>query len=236
MEQAKRQPSLIHNPGFQVFATWLWIVLFPLLAIGVVVGILKLDLATVRQWWGEHQYYQGYFEATVAGLLPALFVWVNRERLSRYGIQRAGFAVSLLFSLLVVIAVYAKSFLTTGEWISHSSFGARLDFPQAVWLVSLGIFANGPLEVFFFVWLVTKTDQILGGEGVVLSKGFLLTVALFSLLHIISTQSVVNALHVLVIFFFLGLIYKHTRNSIGPMIGWTLINGMVWAFVELLCV
>jgi len=39
-----------------------------------------------------------------------------------------------------------------------------------------------------------------------------------------------------VIFSLLGLIYKFTRNSIGPMIGWTLINGMVWAFAELLWV
>lgn len=88
----------------------------------------------------------------------------------------------------------------------------------------------------FPLWLVTKTDLVLGSERAILSKGFLLTVLLFSLVHIISTQDIINAAHVLVIFFVLGLIYKRTRNSIGPMIGWTLINGMVWAFVKLLWV
>ncbi len=234
MEQAKPQSALVHNPVFQTIATWLWVVLFPLLAIGVVVGILKLDLTAVRRWWGEHHYYQGYFEAIVAGLLPVLFLWIDKEKPARYGLERKGFIPSLLLSLLLVIAVYVKSFLTAGEWISHSSFNAHLSFPQNAWYAVWGIAANGPLEVFFFVWLVTKADQILKSERILISKGFLGTVILFSVLHIISTQDVVNAITVLVIFFFLGLIYKRTHNSVGPMIGWTLINGMVWAFVELL--
>jgi len=236
MEQTKQQSSLIHNPIFQAISTWLWVLLFPLLAIGMVVGILRLDLTTVRQWWSEHQYYQGYFEAVVAGLLPVLFVWINKEKLAQYGLGRKGFTQSLLLSLLLVIAIYIKSFLTTGEWISHSSFNIQLNFPQNAWYAVWGIFANGPLEVFFFVWLVTKTEQILKSEKVIISKGFLVTVVLFSLLHVISTQNIINAINVFVIFFCFGLIYKRTQNSIGPIIGWTLINGMVWAFVELLYV
>jgi len=32
----------------------------------------------------------------------------------------------------------------------------------------------------------------------------------------------------------LGLIYKYTKNSIGPMIAWTLINGQIWFIVKIL--
>lgn len=232
----KQTQRLFYAPAFQLIATWLWVLLFPLLAIGVVVGLPGLDLTTARQWWSEHPYYQGYFETVVAGLLPVLWVWMRGEQLDRYGIRKTGFLASLLLSLLLVIAVYVRSFLATGAWISHASFDARLSFPLNVWYAVWGIIANGPLEVFFFVWLVTETDHLLGSEKPMISKGLLATVLPFSLLHIITTQDIINALNVLVIFLFLGLIYTRTRNAIGPMVGWALINGMVWAFVELLYV
>jgi len=76
------------------------VVLFPLLAIGVVVGILRLDLKEARQLWSKHQYFQGYFEAVVVGLLPMLFLWIDKEKLAKYGIKKKGISKSLLPSLL----------------------------------------------------------------------------------------------------------------------------------------
>jgi len=99
MEQIKGRSSFIHNPIFQVICTWLWVVLFPLLAIGVVVGIIKLDLKEARQFWSKHQYFQGYFEAVVAGLLPMLFLWIDKEKLAKYVIKKKGISKSLLPSL-----------------------------------------------------------------------------------------------------------------------------------------
>ena len=40
---------------------------------------------------------------------------------------------------------------------------------------------------------------------------------------------------VAVLFLALGLIYERTGNALGPMVGWTLMNGMTWAYVGLLC-
>ena len=216
------------NLKFQVIFTWLWMILFPLLAGGIVVGVLRINIATVLEWWRAHQYLQGYLEAIAAGLLPALFVWTGKEHLSDYGLQRAGLARSVLLSLLVVAAVYLKSFLTTGEWIGHSSFAAGIGFPWNLWHAILGIFANGPLEVFFFIWLTVKTGQLFRNRW----AGFFFTLVVFALVHILTTQSVINALNVFGIFLFLGAIYQSTRNALGPMLGWTLINVMVWAYIE----
>lgn len=195
--------------------------------------MLGLDLKVVRGWWSEHQYYQAYFEMVAVGLLPVVFVGISHEPLSLYGFQRKGVLKSIVCSLSVVAIFYLKSFLATGQWIGYASFNTVVNPPWNFFHVLWGIFSNGPLEVFFFIWLVTKSDQILQGGTKILSTGFLGTTLLFGLLHIITTQSLVNALNVFVIFFFLGLIYKWSRNIYGPILGWTLINGMVWAYIEL---
>jgi len=216
------------SPKLQVIFTWLWMILFPLLAGGFTVCVLRISVATTLEWWRAHQYLQGYLEAIAAGLLPAFFVWINKERLSDYGLQRAGLARSILLSLLVVAAVCLKSFLTTGEWIGHSSFETGIDFPWNLLHAAWGIFANGPLEVFFFIFLTVKTGQLFKNSWI----GFFVTLVVFALVHILTTQSVVNALNVFGIFLFLGAIYQSTRNAAGAMLGWTLINGMVWAYIE----
>jgi hypothetical protein len=219
---------------FQVVTTWCGVVVFPFLLVGFTVGILRIDITAAMEWWREHLYFQAYFEALVAGSLPLLFVLISRESLSQYGVSRKVLARSITLSLLVAAVFGGVSFLRTGEWISYASFDAHLKIPWNLWYALIGGLANGPLEMFFFVWLVVKTDHIFKSEKAVLSWGFLGTTVLFGLVHVITTQSIVNALYVVVIFFLLGVIYKYTRNAVGPMIGWTLINGMVWAFVELL--
>jgi len=57
---------------------------------------------------------------------------------------------------------------------------------------------------------------------------------LFGMSHIVSTGSFTNVFAVTFIFFFLGLIFKHTGNAIGPMIAWTLLNGQVRIVAQLL--
>jgi membrane protease YdiL (CAAX protease family) len=84
------------------------------------------------------------------------------------------------------------------------------------------------------VWLIVQTDRIFRSERTFISWGLLITIALFALLHLLTTQSVENALRVAAIFFALGLIFKSTRNAIGPMLAWTLLNGQVWFLAQLL--
>jgi membrane protease YdiL (CAAX protease family) len=230
MAHASQPSTLFHRPIFQVGLTWAWIIGLPLLLIGIIIGAGS-DLTLARRWWGEHRYMQAYLEIAVGGLLPVLFTLNDKENLAKYGFARRGLAASAGLSALVVIARYFVSYIQTGQWIEFAPLGALPNFPENLWHAGWGVVANGPLEVFFVAWLITKSDQIFKSERALLSTGFLVTLVLFSLLHILTTQSLLNAIYVFVIWLAFGLIYKFTRNIAGPMLGWTLINGMVWSFV-----
>jgi len=68
-----------------------------------------------------------------------------------------------------------------------ASFDAHLRILWNLWYALIGGLTNGPLEMFFFVWLVVKTDHIFKSEKAVLSWGFLGTTVLFGLVHVITT-------------------------------------------------
>jgi membrane protease YdiL (CAAX protease family) len=224
---------LLLRPKFQVIATWLWFILLPLTLIAVLVGILQLEINTMRTWWNGHQYYQGYLETALAGLLPIIFVWLNKDNLSKYGFRLEGIAPSVVLSLGFTAVFYLYSYLTTGNWINHSDITADLGGLSLIWFMLWGIFANGPLEVFFYLFLLEKTDKIFNSGQKLLSTGFGITTLLHASAHIITTQNISNTIAVFIIFFCLGLIYRYTKNALGPMLGWTLINGMVWAFITM---
>jgi len=83
--------------------------------------------------------------------------------------------------------------------------------------------------VFFVMWLIVNTDIIFHSLGRTLSPGLLATVLVFGLSHIfLSPQTgIVKAIRVIAKWMILGLIFRYTRNLIGPMIMSTLINGQV---------
>jgi len=222
--------KLIFTPKFQVLATWLWLFLLPMSLAGILIGISKREMSVMLAWWRAHQYYQGYFEPLTAGLLPMVFVWLNKEKPERYGIRWDGLAKSLLLSIIFAGIVHLFDFLSTGNWINHSDITGVLGFLPVLWYTAWGVFANGPFEIFFYIFLLEKTDEIFNSGDTLLSKGFWIITGLHGINHIITTLSLSNALNVFLIFFFLGLIYRYTKNALGPMLGWTSINGMVWAY------
>jgi len=223
--------SLIRHPWGQVIAVWLWALAGPLLVAALLVGVFRIDLRTAREWWNGHQYVQAYLEAVFVGLLPLAIAFASGERLRDYGLHRRGVTFSLLLSLAVAATFWVYLFLTTGEWFSHSDLPA-VAAPWNVWYALLGIVANGPLEVFFVFWLIRRTDQALRRPSGL--SGLLITVVLIGLFHWVSTRSLFNALNVAAVFLLLGLVFRRCRNAIGPMVGWTLINGMSWAYAGLL--
>ena len=139
-----------------------------------------------------------------------------------------------MLSSSIVVTNFGIGLLAGGPHFLSPTF--HLDFPWNLWHVALGIFAYGPLEVFFVMWLITNTDRIFKSESRILSWGLVLTVTIFAASHIFTSPSAGarNALYVGLIFLVLGLVYKYTKNSIGPMIAWTLINGQIWYIVKIL--
>ena len=226
--------TILHSPVFQVIATWIWVLVGGAITALIILLVNGVDLSSAPKILGEKQYLATYIEIVSVGLLPVMFSLICKDDPAQYGFSRKGLVKSLILSgLFVIAALFGYAFLTNGQLMSGLSPGYHLDFPWNLWYAVLGIFAYGPLEVFFFMWLVTNTDRIFKSENRTLSRGLLVTVVIFGITHILITN-IYNAFYTSAIFFILGLIYKYTRNSIGPMIAWTLINGQVWWVAQML--
>jgi membrane protease YdiL (CAAX protease family) len=228
------QFTFAYNPLFRVMATWLWWFIGAALTGLIILVSQGAPLASVSEVLaGKRVYLAVYIEIVSVGLLPLLFTWICKDELAQYGLTRQGLAKSLLLSSLFVVVMFGFGYLMTGRLMTDSRPSLHLDFPSNLWYALLGIIAWGPLEVFFFVWLVDNTDNIFKGRMKRNPWGLIITVLSFALIHIITTD-VRNAIYTGVIFLVLGLIYKYTKNVVGPMIAWTLINGQVWYIARLL--
>jgi len=227
-------PSIFYDPKFRVIFTWVWFIVGPILTILVIMLLMGESIAGLRQALSTNPYITTYVEIVGVGLIPAIFTLFAREKLTAYGLRIKGLVASLLLSAIVVAILMGFSLLTTGQPVGYSTADFQISSPWNYFYGILGIFAYGPLEVFFFVWLVTNTDRIGKGTQTVLSRGLIITVIIFSLMHILTTQHIETAFYIAVIYSALGLIYKRTQNVIGPMIAWTLINGQVWYLAQML--
>lgn len=224
--------AFLYNPLFRVISTWVFWLVGASLVILIILSVYGFDLAKALEVLGEKRYLRVYVEIVSAGLLPLVLTLICKDDPTRYGLCSKGLAKSLLLSVLFVSASYGLLFLSTGQLRDFAASSFHLNFPWNLWYAALGVFAYGPLEVFFVIWLIENTDRIFKREKARVSRGLILTSVLIGLLHILTTQNVINTL-VGVIFFLLGLIYKHTKNSIGPMVYWTLWNG-AWDYVAIL--
>jgi len=210
-----------------VLIVWLWSIIgsiFTLALIAYVKGV-PLDLERLIDMLSKEPYLASYGEVVGVGGLPLLISLTRRDSPEMYGLRRQGLLKSLALSIPPAIAILVARIAYND--LSFEGFG--LSFPYNVWYAVLGVLAYGPLEVFFVVWLIVNTDNILNTLEKIVSPGLLVTVLIFGLSHmLLSPQGgLFNAIKVTIIFVTLGLIFKYTKNSIGPMIAWTLINGQV---------
>jgi hypothetical protein len=224
--------AFLDDARFRVSATWVWFILGPALVGGFVLLVMRVDLQSARAAFGARPYLAAYIEIISAGFLPVLLTLICRDSLADYGLRRAGLVQSLLLSALVAAGAAAYSWLTAGAPVNFADAEFGLGFPLNLWYTALGIFAYGPLEVFFVIWLIRNSDRAFNGGDRLISGGLILTNGLFGLAHVLTTGSLINALTVAAIFFPLGLIYKHTGNAYGPMLAWTVVNGQVWYLAQ----
>lgn len=226
--------AFLYSPVFRVITTWVWFLVGAALVVLIILAFYGIDFQTAREVLREKRYLVVYIEIVSVGLLPVVFTLMCKDDPTQYGLGRKGLAKSLLFSGLFVAALFGFAFLSTGQWMSGVETPSfHLNFPWNIWYAALGVFAYGPLEVFFVMWLVANTDRIFKSENRTMSWGLIVTVVIFAMTHILTT-SIYNAFYTGSIFFVLGLIYKYTKNSTGSMIAWTLINGTIWFYVQML--
>lgn len=220
-----------------VLATWSCMFI-GIIATSVLLIYIKgatLALERIVEMYNDEPYLAVYAEIIGVGGLPLFISILCRDDFATYGFRRRGMLASLgLSSTLTVISLLRT---LQGGW-SFESF--NLESPLNIWYAVLGVLAYGPLEVFFVIWLIVNTDKIfdkyrersrreLSPFLGILSPGLLITVAVFSLSHLIFSPAggVPNAMSVGAVFLALGLIFNYTKNAVGPVIAWTLINGQV---------
>lgn len=214
-----------------VILVWIWMFLGSILVILLTAYIkgVSVNFDRIVDMLNKEPYLASYAEVVGVGGLPLAITLFRRDNLQIYGLQRKGTISSMLLSIPLAIVIFVLRFFYGG--LSISSF--NLQFPYNIWYATLGAFAYGPLESFFVIWLIVNTDSIFKSLREKFSPGLLITVVIFSLSHIIlSPQAgIANVIRVAIEWLILSLIFEYTKNSIGPMFAWTLINGQVFYLV-----
>ena len=228
--QPTTRRSFLLSPTFQVPATWLWNGLGTFAVAAVVAVALPRNIALDRSALTQQPslaLIPILSEIILVGLLPIIFSILRRDKAAEYGITGKRLPVSLALSAGVVLLYFAYLSIRAGH-LTTSVQLPGLHQPTAgnALFAGLGLVAYGPLEVFFVVWLIHNTDRIFKTEANTWSWGLLLTIAIYGLLHSFSQGA--NSLVIATEMLALGLVFKSTRNSIGPILAFMLMNEYAW--------
>jgi hypothetical protein len=228
--QPQKRTSFLISPRFQVPATWIWNAVGTFAVAAIVAIALPRNIALDRSALEQQPslaLIPIFSEIILAGLLPIVFSILRRDKAAEYGITGKGLLVSLVLSAGVVLVYFSYLSIRAGHLTTNLQLPElhQLTVGNALF-ASLGLVAYGPLEVFFVVWLIHNTDRIFKTEANTWSWGLLITIAIYGLLHSFSqgANSLVLAAEMLA----LGLVFKSTRNSIGPMLAFMLMNEYAW--------
>ncbi len=218
----------------QVILTWIWFLASVAVVILAIFAYNGFDLGLTFELLSTHRHLTVYIELSSVGLIPLIYTILEKESPSQFGIYRKNLTESLLYAILGSTIFFLLKWLITGQTVEYEEFWFPLDYPGKLFYGFSGTIVWGPLEVYFFIWLMEKTEYaFLEDHQKRFTKGFVVTLVLFGLAHVVTTD-LFNAFYISSIFLVLGLMYKITKNSIGQMIMWTFINGQVWFIAQML--
>jgi len=210
-----------------VLAVWAWLFIGYAATAAVIAAVysVPVDVQGIYGLFRDKPYLASYVEFSAVDGLPLLITLSRREPFASYGIRREGASRSVLYSSFVAMGVVVPRMLSGG--VHYGSYG--LGPPLNLWYATLGLIAYGPLEAFFVLWLVDNTDRALRVDDGTVTLGLIVTIVAYALAHIIlaPTAGLPNAVLVGLEWLLLGIIYKATGNSIGPMIAWSIMNAQV---------
>jgi hypothetical protein len=226
----KTRTSFLLSPRFQVPATWIWNAVGAFAVAAVVTFALPRNIALDRSALAQQPslaLIPIFSEIILVGLLPIVFSILRRDKATEYGITGKHLLMSLILSAGVVLVYFAYLSVQAGH-LTTSVQLPELHQPMVgnALLASLGLVAYGPLEVFFVVWLIHNTDRIFKTEANTWSWGLLITIVIYGLLHSFSQGA--NSLIIAAEMLALGLVYKSTYNSVGPMLAFMFMNEYAW--------
>ncbi len=219
--------ELCSKRALLVIIVWIWMFLGSIGTIALIAYVKGVPLVfeQIINMLSNEPYLASYGEVVGVGGLPLIITMLCKDGLKMYGLRREKLVRSILLSIPLIAVIFALR-ITLGD-MEFEKFS--LQFPYNIWYAILGALAYGPLEVFFITWLIVNTDYIFNGLSKTISPGLLVTVLFFGLSHIVLSPQggIMNAIRVSIYFLILGSIFKYTKNSVGPIIAWTLINGQV---------
>ncbi|MBN1916139.1 hypothetical protein JW796_04080 [Candidatus Dojkabacteria bacterium] len=223
---------LLYNPKFQVIFTWVWFLVGAIVTILLIVVLTGTPLSrdAAGNLFNEKPYILSIVEIVSVGLVPLIYTFAEKTKLALLGFNSKGIKKSLFYSLMFVLVFSLFGYLKNGTIMSDTRESFSVGFPLNIFFLPLAVFAWGPLEVFFFFWLVEKTDKIFykANNHYI---GLIITTILFIVTHILTTD-LFNSLYTGFIFAILGVIYKKSSNIYGPMLAWTLVNGQIWYMIR----
>jgi hypothetical protein len=228
--QPETRTSFFLNPRFQVPATWIWNAVGTFVLAAILSVALPRNIALDRSALIQRPslaLIPILSEIVLTGLLPIVFSIFRKDKASEYGITGKHLLMSLILSIGVVVVYFAYLSIRSGHLTTSFQLPGMLHLTIGNAICAcLGLMAYGPLEVFFVVWLIHNTDRIFKTEAKTWSWGLVITIVIYGLLHSFSqgTNSLVIAAEMLT----LGLVYKNTRNSIGPMLAFMFMNEYAW--------
>jgi len=228
-----RNLELLCDPVFRVVGAWMWFFIGAFLTLLMILGYLGAGFSEMASVMNEQRHLTLYIELVSAGLFPLVISFLCGDEFIEYGFTRTGFERSMICSVVYAGVMILSGYLMTGQIMKDDRVALSLNFPLNIWYGLGGILVWGPLEVFFFNWLVVNTERALNEQERRISLGLIITVILFTLTHVFTTNWF-NAIYTGIIFLVIGIIFKLSKNIFGPMMAWTIINGQVWYMAQLL--
>jgi len=236
VDSNKEDEKIYLNPKFQLFTTYIWFFLGAIIVIFIFIIISGFNISMVMSTIQNNPHLYIFIEFSSVGLLPIIYVLVSKERISKYGINAENWVKSISISFLMVLTYFLLGYLINGKIMTYEEYDFNLELPWNLFFGIGGIIIWGPLEAFFFIWLIEKTNDAFFSDEKKLIVSALITSLIFGvLLHLITT-SLYNAIYTGIIFLLLSLIYVYTKNSIGPIVAWSLLNGQVWFIGQMILV
>lgn len=223
------------SPVFQVTITWIWNVVgvffVGIIAILILPSGYSLTNDTLKLF-PDLMPILIIGEFFTTGFLAILFAFINKDKFSTYGLTKTGLAKSVVISAILAGGFMLIRFLITGSLLDPEINGLNANAFNVFFSILLVLF-YGPLEVFFVIFLVEITDRHFQRKGKeqkgLFTKGLIITTLIYGLLHMISQG--VYSFAIALCFLVLALVYRFTKNIIGPMIAWTMMNNSIWFFL-----
>jgi membrane protease YdiL (CAAX protease family) len=224
----KEDEKIYLNPKFQLFTIYIWFFLGAIIVIFIFIIISGFNISIAMSTIQNNPQLYIFIEFSSVGLLPIIYVLVSKEKISKYGVNAENLVKSISISFLMILIYFLLGYLINGKIMTYEEYDFNLKLPWNLFFGIGGIFVWGPLEAYFFIWLIEKTNDAFFSDEKKIIVSALFTSLMFGVvLHLITT-SLYNAIYTGIIFLILSLIYVYTKNSIGPILAWTLLNGQVW--------